>query len=87
VGRQRHPNLIERVPTRERYTFIFEGNSQVLDHILVSNALRDAVEDIDVATFNANYGGLYAEDTSTTASSSDHNPTVVWLKRSMIKKK
>jgi predicted extracellular nuclease len=86
-GSTKLTNLIERVPNRQHYTFIFEGNFQVLDHILVSNALRDAVEDIDVAAFNANYGGLYAEDISTAASSSDHNPPLVWLKQSKINKK
>jgi len=80
-------NLIERVPDRERYTFIFEGNSQVLDHLLVSEALLEAVEGIDIAAFNANYGTLYEEDISTAASASDHNPPVVWLKQSKIKKK
>jgi predicted extracellular nuclease len=80
-------NLIERARARERYTFIFEGNSQVLDHILVSKALLDAVDAIDIAAFNGNYGTLYEEDISTAASSSDHNPPVVWLKQSKIKKR
>lgn len=80
-------NLIERVPGRERYTFVFQGNSQVLDHVLVSDGLLKAVEDIDVATFNANYGLLYGQDPSTAASSSDHNPPVLWLKQSRIKTK
>lgn len=87
VGSTMLTNLIERVPNRERYTFIFEGNSQVLDHILVSNTLRDAVEGIDLAAFNLKHGGLYTEDISTAASSSDHNPPVVWLKQSKINKK
>jgi predicted extracellular nuclease len=86
-GSTRLTNLIERVPERERYTFIFEGNSQVLDYLLVSEALLDAVEGIDIAAFNASYGTLYEADISTTASSSDHNPPVIWLKQSKIKKK
>lgn len=32
-------NLIDEVPLPERYTYIFEGNSQVLDHILLSPAI------------------------------------------------
>ena len=86
-GSTKLTNLIERIPARERYTFIFEGNSQVLDHLLVSKALLDAVEDIDIAAFNASYGSLYEADISTAASSSDHNPPLVWLKQSKIKKK
>jgi predicted extracellular nuclease len=86
-GSTRLTNLIERVPDRERYTFIFEGNSQVLDHLLVSEALLEAVEDIDIAAFNANYGALYEQDISTAASASDHNPPVIWLQQSKIKTK
>ena len=86
-GSTRLTNLIERVPARDRYTFIFEGNSQVLDHLLLSEALLDAVEGIDIAAFNVNYGSLSEADLSTTASSSDHNPPVVWLKQSNINKK
>ncbi len=86
-GSTRLTNLIERVPARERYTFIFEGNSQVLDHVLVSKAVLDAVDAIDIAAFNANYGTLYEEDISTAASSSDHNPPVIWLIQSKFEKK
>ena len=32
-------NLIDTVPEDERYSFIFQGNSQQLDHILVSDSL------------------------------------------------
>jgi uncharacterized protein len=85
-GSTRLTDLIDRMPARERYTFIFEGNSQVLDHLLLSESLLDAVEGIDTAAFNANYGTLYEEDISTAASSSDHNPPVVWLKQSKLKK-
>ena len=30
-------NMIEKVPAEERYTYSYQGNAQVLDHILVSN--------------------------------------------------
>jgi len=33
-------SLLDKVPADERYSFNFDGNSQVLDHILVSPALR-----------------------------------------------
>jgi hypothetical protein len=86
-GSKKLTDLIERMPAHESYTFIFEGNSQVLDHVLLSESLLDAAEDIDIAAFNANYGMLYEADISTAASSSDHNPPVEWLKRSKIKKR
>ena len=30
-------NLIDTLPKEERYTYVFDGNSQALDHILVSD--------------------------------------------------
>lgn len=34
-------DLPRTLPAPERYTYVFEGNSQVLDHILISRALAD----------------------------------------------
>ncbi len=34
-------NLINELPVNERYTYMYEGNAQVLDHILVSQTLRE----------------------------------------------
>lgn len=39
-------NLTETLPENERYTFNFQGNSQALDHILVSNGLAEAEYDV-----------------------------------------
>lgn len=60
-------NLIERVPLEERYTFSFEGNLQVLDHILVSPVLAGAAE-VDIVHVNAERADSIA--------ASDHDPVV-----------
>lgn len=61
-------NLLRKVPADERYTYIFEGNSQALDHIFVS---RDVADDArgDVVHVNSifSYRGR---------ASSDHDPVV-----------
>ncbi|HEX8424100.1 MAG TPA: endonuclease/exonuclease/phosphatase family protein, partial [Pyrinomonadaceae bacterium] len=41
-------NLFETLPPRERYTYIFEGNAQALDHILVTRALFASLVKFDV---------------------------------------
>ncbi len=49
-------NLMLRVPAEERYTFIFRGNSQVLDNVLVSAGLAaEGVAEIDVVHCNADF--------------------------------
>src|SRR5205814_3954638 len=46
-------DLIATVPEAERYSYVFEGQSQVLDHILASNAPRGV--DYDVVHVNAEF--------------------------------
>lgn len=66
-------NTIERLPTTERYTYLFQGNAQGLDHILVSNSLSKITLDIDIVHVNAEF----ADQTS------DHDPALLrisWAK-------
>ncbi len=61
--------LIETLPEGERYTYVFEGNAQALDHILVSNGLFSGLFDYDVVHVNAEFADQI----------SDHDPQVVRL--------
>ncbi|WP_431906315.1 endonuclease/exonuclease/phosphatase family protein [Amycolatopsis thermoflava] len=56
---------IDRLPADERYSYVYEGNSQVLDHILTSRALWWV--DYDVVHINAEF----AEQAS------DHDPQII----------
>lgn len=58
-------NLTETLPVTERYTFNFEGNSQALDHVLVSSDLAD----------NAQYDTVHI-NTEFADSPSDHDPAI-----------
>ncbi|NNJ47503.1 MAG: hypothetical protein HKP18_06695, partial [Acidimicrobiia bacterium] len=64
-------NLTLTLPEDERYTFIFDGNSQALDHILVSDALEAG------AVFDEVHVNVEFAATSTRAS--DHDPVLVGL--------
>ncbi|WP_165986316.1 endonuclease/exonuclease/phosphatase family protein [Streptomyces sp. YIM 98790] len=58
-------NLLFTLPAEERYTYVFDGNSQTLDHILVSPAIGGT--DYDVVHINAEFADQ----------ASDHDPQVV----------
>ncbi|QTC40303.1 5'-nucleotidase C-terminal domain-containing protein [Bacillus sp. V3] len=47
-------NLVETLPENERYTYTYQGNAQVLDHMLVSNRLAAGAE-FDIVNFNSPY--------------------------------
>ncbi|WP_374105776.1 endonuclease/exonuclease/phosphatase family protein [Streptomyces sp. AC495_CC817] len=57
--------LIKTLSAPERYTYVYEGNSQTLDHILTSPAVTDF--DYDVVHINAEFADQ----------ASDHDPQIV----------
>jgi predicted extracellular nuclease len=67
-------NLLNLEKPAEAYTFVFDGNSQVLDHMLVSPALLSHVVGADILHFNAGFPGVLGEDASTPLRASDHDP-------------
>ena len=52
---------------QERYSYVYEGNSQMLDHILLSGALAKPAYEYDVVHINAEFADQ----------ASDHDPQIV----------
>ncbi len=70
-------HVYRTLPEAERpYTYIFEGRSQTLDHILVSSALFDQLTLVEALHSNADYPIGDPEDSSYRRIS-DHDPLVV----------
>lgn len=61
-------DLVRTLPKTERYSYVFQGNSQVLDHILVRGRMRAV--DYDIVHINAEFADQ----------ASDHDPQVVRLR-------
>ena len=61
-------NLTNTLPENERYSFIFDGNSQSLDHILVSGNLKDDAA-FDIVHVNTEFA-------DTIKRASDHDPLI-----------
>jgi predicted extracellular nuclease len=62
-------DMIETLPPAERYSYVFEGNSQSLDHILASNAVLGLPFEFDEVHVNSEFADQ----------SSDHDPSVLRL--------
>lgn len=59
----------------QRYSYVFEGNAQTLDHVLVNEALvMDAALRVDHARINADFGVDNFGDATIPVRSSDHDP-------------
>jgi predicted extracellular nuclease len=63
-------NLMDTLPQTERYSYVFEGNSQVLDQILVSARLFKSLKAYDSVHVNAEFADQ----------DSDHDPQVARLR-------
>jgi len=64
-------DLVETLPPEERYTYVFEGNSQVLDHILITpNLAQNATVEYDIVHVNAEFADQV----------SDHDPEVARIR-------
>jgi len=66
-------NLLNLEKGAETYTYVYDGNSQVLDHMLVSPALLDLLVGVDILHFNAGYPDALGEDPTTPLRASDHD--------------
>ncbi|MFC3212618.1 DUF6359 domain-containing protein [Planomicrobium okeanokoites] len=62
-------NKVEDVPLEDRYSYYYQGNSQVLDHALVTNNIADQTE-IDMLHINA----MFMEEHGR---ASDHDPLLI----------
>jgi len=63
-------NLVDAVPVEDRYTYVFQGFSQVLDHILVSEKLAS---NFSTQIIHVN------SDLSAGLRASDHDPILAWV--------
>lgn len=71
AGSSAHPlhTLIETLPQAERYSYVFQGNSQALDHILLSRSLFELPREYDIVHVNSEF----------VDQASDHDPQLVRL--------
>ena len=76
------PDLVNQVlaiADDERYSFIFRGNAQVLDHALTSSTLDMSVRGLEFARGNADAAVDLINDDTTSLRASDHDGFVLFL--------
>jgi predicted extracellular nuclease len=83
TGTKRAPTLINTtatlVPEAERYSFLYEGRSELIDHILVTPGLQAQVDRTGVRHGNADLPIGDAWDSSPQRAS-DHDSPYLWLR-------
>jgi predicted extracellular nuclease len=73
-------NLIGTKPEAQRYSYVFEGNTQTLDHALVSQSVLASTEaTLYHARVNSDFAADNAADPTVPVRTSDHDPLVADL--------
>lgn len=72
-------HVFDRLEPDERYTYIYQGIAEVLDHILVNANLDQYVASVDILHTNADFPLQLPGDTSP-LHKSDHDPVVITLR-------
>jgi len=75
-------NLTNTLPAAERYSFIFEGTPQALDHVLVNTVAAGYLQRYAVARGNADFpaGPEFAGDATRPEGASDHDMPVAYFR-------
>jgi len=77
-----NPDLIDLVDSAspdQRYSFMFDGNAQELDHVLITQNLSARVDGLQYARNNADFGAQYRNDPNRPERISDHDPIVSYF--------
>jgi uncharacterized protein len=72
-------NLVDLIIADQRYSYRFDGHGQVLDHILISDSLKNHVHGFGYARMNADFPAIYRNDENRAERFSDHDAPVAYL--------
>jgi len=72
-------DLVDTAPADQRYSFIFDGNAQELDHVLVTQNLVPLSNGLSYGRNNADFPEVLRNDPGTPLRVSDHDPLVAYF--------
>ncbi len=78
-------NLIYSLPANQHYSFIFNGNGQAIDHILINANTLKNVFDFKYARIDSDFPLVYYNDYNRPERLSDHDAPIVYLSLDEIK--
>ena len=83
------PNLMNQLmslPEEERYSFVFRGNAQTLDHALTSKSLDHRVRGMQFARGNTDAAVDLINDDTTSLRASDHDGLVLYIYKGWLRR-
>jgi uncharacterized protein len=72
-------NQTKNLPAADRYSFVFDGSAQSLDHILTSQSLNAWIRGVQHSRGNADAPAAFEDEPSTSLRAADHDGTVLFV--------
>jgi uncharacterized protein len=69
-------DLVDLIKSNQQYSYSFDGNAQILDHFLVSPALKKHLAGFGYARINADFPEIYRNDETRVERFSDHDAAI-----------
>lgn len=79
-------NLVDYISPSSRYSYIFGGSAQVLDHVLINKPAQSRAIKFGYVRLNADFPKVYANDENRPERVSDHDVPILYLSRDDKKK-
>jgi predicted extracellular nuclease len=72
-------DLVDTAPADQRYSFVFDGNAQELDHVLITHNMVGLSNGLSYGRNNADFPEVLRNDPATPLRVSDHDPLVAYF--------
>jgi predicted extracellular nuclease len=72
-------DLVDAITPGQRYSYVYDGNAQVLDHVLINEPLRTHIAGFGFVRVNADFPESMRNDDSRPERYSDHDPAVAYF--------
>jgi predicted extracellular nuclease len=72
-------DLVDVIKPAEKYSYVYDGSAQVLDHFLISPAFVNHVKGFGYARVNADYPESLRSDDTRVERYSDHDPAIAYF--------
>lgn len=69
-------DLVDLIKEDQRYSYVYDGNAQVLDHMIVTEAMKKHLAGFGYSRLNADFPESYRGDASRVERYSDHDPAI-----------
>jgi hypothetical protein len=73
-------NLVEEATPEQRYSYVFNGNAQAIDHALATQNLRNFFSRLHYGRVNADFPETFRSDATRPERISDHDPLMAYFK-------